>query len=217
MNESTIDTIKTNEIPDFRFEQYLDYKKTIEEYSRNDDACLFLNESCIHAAMVTKEMLDRATNKNIDIDMFCGSFSLFREGFKSSVEKIKMKMQGEIMKEQKRDFDRFDPYRDLIESLKNFFSKDLHLDVIIAKPLENIQNDYNCGFFKEKINQGLLSFRLLDIDLDIDHFMVSGDAFRKENSDKERTATCSFNMPEYADLFRRTFKNLKSYSSVFSF
>ena len=105
----------------------------------------------------------------------------------------------------------------MIDSLKSFFSKDLHLNVVLAKPLENIKNDDNYGFFKDKMGQGLLSFRLMDVDLGLDHFIVSGDAFRKENSDKERTATCSFNRPEYAAMFRQTFEGLKSFSSAYSF
>lgn len=201
----------------FTFEDFLDYKKKVDNYSDNDSDSLFLNESCVHAAMVTKKILDRAAKKNIDVDMFCGAFSLFREPFKKRIDVLKDKMKTEIKPEQSNDFNAFDPYGDLIDSLKSFFSKNLHLNVILARPLDTIKNDNNCGFFKENMNQGLLSFRLLDVDLDIDHFMVSGDAFRKENSDKEKTATCSFNIPEYADLFRRTFNNLKSFSSAYSF
>lgn len=215
MNE---DLVNMEESPlDFKFEDFLDYKRIIEEYSHNNSERLFLNESCIHAAMVTKEIFNRATNNCVDVDMFCGEFSLFRESFKTRINEIKKQMEPEIKVGLKVDFEAFDPYKDLIESLKKFFDKDLHLNVIIAKPIDNIKNDDNCGFFKEKMNQGLLSFRLLDIDLGLDHFIVSGDAFRKENSGKKRTATCSFNRHEYADMFRQTFENLKSFSSIYSF
>lgn len=201
----------------FSFEDFLSYSNKLDALSDENEGTLFLNESCVHAAIVTKKILDRAVVENIDVDMFCGSFFLFRESFKNIIDKLKEKMKDKISEDQADKFETFNPYEDLITSLKAFFGKDLHLNVILAKPLYDIKDDDNCGFFKTNMNHGLLNFRLLDDDLGIDHFMVSGNAFRKENSDRERTATCSFNEPKFADLFRLTFNNLKSYSSAYSF
>lgn len=207
------------DIKEFSFQDYLDYQDSVKKSLEDNDGTLFFNESFVHASIVTKAIIDKAVQEKTPINMFCGKFSLFRENFKSHLNDIKEKLRSDpvVIKEPEK-FRVFDPYNDLIESLKVFFSKGLKLDVIIANKIDGIKNDgLWSNLFESNINNGNLAFQKLNIPFEIDHFMVSGLAFRKETSGEAKTAICSFNRKEYADILQDSFNNLKNYSTKIAF
>ncbi|MBO7468755.1 MAG: hypothetical protein J6T81_01365 [Bacteroidales bacterium] len=200
----------------FSFQDYLDYQEILNNSLENNSDTLFFNESYVHAAMVTKTLIDNAIKRDWGINMFCGEFSLFRNKFKEHIINIKENLKGdETALAKSDDFDKFDPYGDLIESLRSFFDKDLKLNVIIAHSIDGIENDelWSTLFYKN-IKKRNLVFKKLNISIDFDHFIVSGNAFRLENSGNERTAICSINRPEYAKILQATFDKLNKLSSI---
>lgn len=193
----------------FSFQDYLDYQKKLRDSLDNNSETLFLNESYVHAAMVAKTIIDKAIRDNKGINMFCGGFSLFRNGFKQHINNIKDKLQkDDTSLINDREFLNFNPYAELIDSLKAFFEKNLKLVVIIANTLANIKEDETWPLFEDNINKGNLVFRKLNVDFGMDHFMVSDSAFRLESSGKDKTAVCSINRPEYASVLQTAFDNL---------
>jgi len=204
---------------DFSFQDYLEYQDSVRKSLEEDDETLFYNESYVHASIVTKAIIDKAIRANTPINMFCGEFSLFREGFKKHIAEIKGKLESDPCAQEKPDeFKKFDPYNDLIESLKTFFNQGLKLYVIIANTIDGIKTDgLWSSLFESNINSGNLVFTKLNVPFEIDHFMVSGHAFRKETSGEAKTAICSINRKEYADILQDTFNNLKKYSTEIVF
>lgn len=203
----------------FSFQDYLEYQDSVRKSLEEDDKTFFYNESYVHASIVTKAIIDKAIRANTPINMFCGEFSLFRNGFKNHIAEIKGKLESDPCAQGKTDeFEKFDPYNDLIESLKTFFNQGLKLYVIIANTIDGIKTDgLWSSLFESNINRGNLVFSKLNVPFEIDHFMVSGHAFRKETSGEAKTAICSINRKEYADILQDTFNNLKKYSTEIVF
>lgn len=197
----------------FSFQDYLDYQARLLASLNNNSETLFLNESYVHAAMVAKTIIDKAIRDNKNINMFCGEFSLFRNGFKQHIDAIKEELRrNDSSLDNCGSFQKFNPYDDLINSLKEFFVKNLKMVVIIANTLSNIKEDQSWPLFDKNIKNGNLHFRLLNVNLGIDHFMVSDSAFRIESSGTDKTAVCSINRPEYAKILQTTFANLQTHS-----
>lgn len=193
----------------FSFQDYLEYQKDLRNSLENNSETLFFNESYVHAAMVARTIIDKAVRDNKGINMFCGEFSLFRDGFKQHIDNIKTKLKNDDASlENDKSFQSFNPYEELINSLNTFFEKNLKLVVIIANALSNIKEDSVWPLLKENIDSKNLVFKKLEVDLGIDHFMVSDSAFRLESSGEDKTAICSLNRPEYANILQTTFENL---------
>lgn len=210
-SSSSIDTM-------FSFDDYVNYQNKLESYNKQDSNILFFNESGIHAAIVIRELIERAKLKKRDIDMFCGTFFLFREKFHEVINHTKDKLKETIGEDQREAFNDFDPYGKLMKSLQEFFAEELHMNVILQKEniFDEIKKEKNWdSIFKENMSKGFLCFYQLDSKLNIklDHFIVSGTSFRKENSDIKRTAMCSFNRPEYAKMYQKTFNLMKEVST----
>jgi hypothetical protein len=55
-----------------------------------------------------------------------------------------------------------------------------------------------------------------NFDIGLDHFVVTSDAYRVENSDTIKTATCCFNDKESANVLNDCFKELVKFSKPLS-
>jgi hypothetical protein len=197
----------------FSFQDYLEYQKDLRNSLENNSETLFFNESYVHAAMVAKTIIDKAVRDGQGINMFCGEFSLFRNGFKQHIDNIKANLKNnDASLENDKAFQSFNPYEELINSLKTFLDNNLKMVVIIANTLSNIKEDTVWPLLKKNIDSKNLIFKKLEVDLGIDHFMVSGSAFRLESSGEDKTAICSINRPEYASVLQTTFNNLNARS-----
>ena len=104
----------------FSFQDYLDYQAKLLVSLNNNSETLFLNESYVHAAMVAKTIIDKAIRDNKSINMFCGEFSLFRNGFKQHINAIKEELRrNNPTLDDMKSFQEFNPYDDLISSLNS--------------------------------------------------------------------------------------------------
>jgi len=202
---------------DFSFKDYIQYEKNVQRWNDTNSPTRFFNESDIHAAIVVNELIKRAIKYNQSIDMFCGSFYLFRDVFQERVKWEKNKLMKGVEEEDKKDFASFDPFGKLIESLKEFFKKNLEMNVVLEKEgaFEAVKKDSNWhNIFEIRRWEKSLRFYQLDSNLRNihDHFIVSGNSFRKEISESNRTALCSFNRPEYAIMYKNTFELMRNLS-----
>lgn len=201
----------------FSFEDYLDYQKKLREYNVQNRSILFFNESGIHAAIVINEIIKRAIEKKKNIEMFCGKFFLFRDDFKKVIEETRKELKSKIADGQQEEFNRFNPCMELKESLEAFFEAKLQMNVILEEEgsFEGIKKDSNWNdYYKNRMKEKLLHFYQIDpnLQVELDHFIVSGTSFRKENSKYYKTAMCSFNRPEYARMYHETFNLMKEVS-----
>ena len=134
-------------------------------------------------------------------------------GFKQHINAIKEELRrNNPTLDDMKSFQEFNPYDDLISSLKDFFVKNLKMVVIIANTLSNIKEDQSWPLFDANIKNGNLHFRQLNVNLGIDQFMVSDSAFRIESSGTDKTAVCSINRPGYAQILLTTFDNLQTHT-----
>lgn len=201
--------------PHFSFRDYQKYMSEVRLLSEEDASIRFFNESDIHAAIVVNELVKRATKKRLSIDMFCGSFYLFRDKFKREVDKEKSELAKNVEAKDEVSFDGFNPFDDLLASIKDFFAQKLEMNVVLENEdaFDGIKNDPNWRIvFKPNMEEKRLHFYQLDSDLKNihNHFMVSGNSFRREVSEKFRTAMCSFNRSDYASMYKSTFELLKN-------
>lgn len=189
----------------FSFQDYLKYQSDVRSYNKNDDDIVFFNESGVHAAIVIDELIKRAIKAKKHIEMFCGTFYLFRDEFCRKIEETKLKLGV-----PEEEWQEFDPAKRLSESLTDFFGSNLQMYVVLQKKdaFAQIKNDSKWNDYKKYVEQGLLHFYQLssDVKTGLTHFIVSGTSYRKENSDEEKTAMCSFNRPKYAKTCRKDFK-----------
>ncbi len=201
--------------PHFSFKDYQNYMSDVQSLSKDDAPTRFFNESDIHAAIVVNELVKRATQKRHPIDMFCGSFYLFRNEFKEEVDNEKSELAKNIEAEDAESFGEFKPFDDLLASIKAFFAQKLEMNVVLENEgaFDRIKSDPNWkDVFKPSMEEKRLRFFQLDSDLKNihNHFMVSGNSFRREVSEKFRTAMCSFNRSDYASMYKSTFELLKN-------
>lgn len=203
----------------FSFQDYLEYQDKVNKSLHNDESTLFFNESIVHASIVTRAIIEKSISAKTPINMFCGEFSLFRKGFKEHLSKIKVNLDSDPdTKKRQNEFEKFDPYNDLIKSLTTFFEQNQKLNVIIANTIDGIKKeDIWSNTLESNLNKGNLVFYKLNTQFEIDHFMVSGHAFRKEISGDAKTAICSINRKEYADILQESFNILKKYSTEIVF
>lgn len=201
----------------FTFRDFLNYKVRLDESIRKEENVFFYNESFIHAAMVMKTLIEKSKRENTPINMYCGKFSLFRDGAKRKIEKIKEDIKETVVEDERQEFDTFDPYGDLLKSFYEFMDDGGKLNLIVAKSLDGIQDELIWPKLKEYIDCNKCIVKKLNISIDLDHFVVSGNSFRKENSDEEKTAICSFYNQEVAVVLSNTFEILKNFSSKYQF
>ncbi len=189
----------------FSFDDYLKYQSDVRSYNENNDDIVFFNESGVHAAIVINELIKRAIKARKHIEMFCGTFYLFRDEFCKNIEETKVKLGVSEV-----EWEKFDPAKRLGESLTEFFASDLQMHVVLQKKdaFAQIKSDSKWTDYKQYMGNGLLHFYQLDSDVrtGLNHFIVSGTSYRKENSDEEKTAMCSFNRPKYAKACRKDFR-----------
>ena len=201
----------------YDLEDYLSYRKLLDESIGNSDQRkrLFFNDSVVHAAMVAESIIRIATQERTPIFMFCGEFSIFRDGFKNKIEKLKERIRpndgapDELMEKWKS----FDPYTDLIEAMKNYFAleeNDLKFELKVEKDISSIRNEDVWNVLIPYYDNKSLSIMLAERKSGLSHFLVSGKAYRKESSDLDKTAICCFDDDRTSQLLISNFKSIKA-------
>lgn len=202
---------------------FVEYRDMLENSRRNRSSEMFFNDSDIHELFVVKELFANAVESSPQIStiyMYCGSMSAFRDSMQMTSEEVKKELYpGEnALAEDMKEWNDFDPYAKLIARMKDFFNSGGRLEVIVDDDISSIVNeqiwrDSLSRYFNETKQ---LSIRLLVSDCGIEHFVVSGKAYRSEISHKEKTAFCCFNDPDYSSLLYSNFAFLQNSSRIVS-
>lgn len=205
---------------DYTIQDYLQYKKMLDDCLTRGEKVLFKNESLVHATMVMNAIIRsgmQEDGKPKELNMFCGELSLFREGVRKKLDDIRDNIVGDSHDEQLvHAWESINPYMTLRHTLDAFFEKGGQLNLIVTKSLEGITEEDVWASIKTPIDEGQMKVMQLR-QVPLDHFVVCGESLRKENSDREKTAYCSFYNYEMAESFRRIFVNIRKMATNYNF
>ena len=203
------------EIKDYTLQDYLEYRKMLEEYVSERSDIVFLNDSRVHAVMVLTAMLTqlKTAEKREDrlLKMFCGEFSLFRDTTKRHLSVLEKEYESEFKAENMSWAD-FDPYGKLQQALESFFKNQGRLELIVTSNPLPMKDEDSWEFFSNAIQTGRMQVWQYSNDFCLDHFSVAGSAYRIENSDEEKTAICCFNDAPTARKLAESFDSIKGNS-----
>jgi hypothetical protein len=172
---------------------------------------MFYNDSYVHAAMVAEAIIRLATKGHLPIKMYCGEFSIFRENFCKKICQLKVEIEPQNNTELHEKWVAFNPYMDLINSLKAYLNnKEAKFQLIVEKDISDIRNESIWDVVEKGISNQKVTIKRISNTTGLSHFIVSGNSYRKESSDKEKTAICCFDDAITAEILTANFDTLDS-------
>lgn len=206
---------KENE--EYSLDEYLDYEKTLSDYMNNGSDRIVFNDSFVHAVMVASSIIQHAHQiKNEQVLLYCGKFSLFRDSARDKIRMLKEKIKPDKTDTVRYGkWERFNPYKSLIDNLRLFLDNNGKLFVIIEDDISGIKDEDIWITLSKYVENNQLVFKILGIPLGLNHFMVSGKTYRRENSDIEKTALCCFNDENTSNVLKKNFQILSLLSVNF--
>lgn len=198
----------------YTLEDYLEYQRMLLSGVKDNSKDIFYNDSFVHAALVLKAIIDKSiAEKSLHIDMYCGKFSIFRDGARNKIDKIRENVRPNNTNSTLiNKWNNFNPYNNLISSLQSFFDVGGQLSLIVERSIDEISNENIWSIIQQPIANGQMSIFKLGTVLGLSHFVVSGSSYRKENSDENKTALCCFSDVETSKLLKDNFLILKGLS-----
>lgn len=202
-----------------KLKEFISYRKALENGRISKSPEMFFNDSAVHEEFVMKELFANATESSPKIDtiyMYCGSMSAFRDDMKEVVESVRWELSPgpDATEDDKQEWNDFNPYAKMIDRMTVFFEKGGRLEVIVDEDISAIRNEQiwrdTLSRYYNETKQ--LSISRLTSDCGIEHFIVSGKAYRSELSHVEKTALCCFNDPDYSSLLYSNFVFLQGSS-----
>lgn len=195
---------------DYSLEEYLDYEVKLEEYMNNDSEQIVFNDSFVHAVMIVTSILNYAKkNKHNQVCMYCGKFSLFRDAAKKKLECLRETLRpNDPEASTYSKWEQFDPYKKLMDSLRSYLNEGGLLNVIVENDISDIVGEDSWLTLHKYVDCKRLLFRKVGVPLGLNHFMVAGKCYRRENNDLEKTALCCFNDEETSITLKKNFQVL---------
>jgi hypothetical protein len=172
---------------------------------------MFYNDSYVHAAMVAEAIIRLATRGHLPIKMYCGEFSIFRDKFSERIDQLKNKIEPRNNAELHEKWMNLNPHKDLIESLKIYLNNEnADFQLIVEKDISVMKNERIWDVVGKGIDDKKVTISKISGTAGLSHFIVSGNSYRKESSDKEKTAICCFDDATTAGILSANFETLKS-------
>ena len=199
--------------------EFIEYREKLKKCRENRSSELLFNDSDIHEEFVLKEFFIHAvttTPKTSTIYMYCGSMSAFRDAMQGSVDRTKAMLRpiDNPTTEEMDEWNNFNPYSKMIEAMNDYFNAGGRLEVIVDDDISSLKNE---TIWRDTLSRYYhvtkqLSVNRLMVDCGIEHFVVSGNAYRSEISHADKTAICCFNNPDYAKMLYSNYLFLMNYS-----
>jgi hypothetical protein len=192
---------------DNKFKTYLEYSERLQKCIETDSKDIIFNDSIVHAVMVMTAMLMLANQKKTVVKMFCGKFSLFRD-------KTEEKLRGALSEAEPEDTELklqwMDYYQKLFgelhKALEVFLKNGGKLHLVVEKTISGLSNERIWNIIKGPLYSGQMTVAYYNNTIGIDHFAITGNAYRRENSDSEKTALCCFNSEKTSSVMNSTFE-----------
>lgn len=195
----------------------LNYKKELAQAIKDGDDTIFFNDSILHTMLIVKELLNKASKEDGRLlQMYCGNFSLFRDKTERKVLDEKYKWSTtDLSKEESENWASLDFYADLQQALTDFLSVEGKLKLILQYQTNTLPENRVWRVLENGIRQNNVSIYQLKINVGLDHFAVTREAYRVENSNEIKTATCCFKDSPNANILNENFNELIKFSEPF--
>lgn len=183
------------------------------EQANNGTLGVYYNDSILHATVITTGLIRKAIREKTPLNIFCGELSLFKKSAKPKIDAVKIECSTVGMTEnQKNEWDAFNPHQELITAFSDLANDDeVSLNIILEHGnVDCLKEESIWTNIQEHKNT--VHLYLLRESMGLDHFTVTKDAYRIENSDKQKSASGSFNDSVNASLLNETFSDLKTRS-----
>lgn len=201
-------------MPDAR--ELLQYDEDLNVAVEDGSSDVFYNDSILHAFIIMKHLLKKAQKEEQkQIRIFCGNFSLFRDETKRKIQKEKNGYSLDKLTDKEIEkWHGWDLFGELQNELRTFLNQEgAKLHLIMMRGISSLRDNEVWEILKTGIDNNKLFIYSLDAGLKIDHFAVTSDAYRVENSDLYKKATCCFGDRKGADILNSNFDILLRYSS----
>ena len=199
--------------------EILKYIESFENEAENGyESTIHLNDSILHACVILKELFRKALKEpERTVNMFCGSFSLFRDETSKIIEDEKRNCSTDGLDDAQKDaWAKLDLFKNLQDELREFISNNGKLNLIIQKAVDTLRNNTVWTSLDHAILDGRVKIYYLEDSIGLDHFAVTYEAYRIENSDKNKTAICCFSDRKTGLVLNNSFSFLRqSAVSVF--
>lgn len=215
-----MDSEKSAEINNkYHINDLIEYANHIETLAISSDDAegndeVVFNDSVIHASLIMSCILRNSK----DISMYCGKFSVFREGFNKKIKEMLDDSTNDPYRNTD-EYKNFDPYKKSLEELVNFLQRGGMMRVILVEnPLE-LKKEPIWGQIEQYVKSGNLVFYQQNKDSGkLAHFIIGGDRYyRIENNQTERTALCSFYDKNTVATLAKGFSIIKENSKLIDF
>lgn len=190
-------------------QDFINYRKQIEEKSESNSKEVFDNSDIVHALMVFTELFKKAKRDRIkEVNMFCGGLYILRDSAEQQVNKVLDGCEDRQNDEEKK---KFNPCADLREAIDDYLSNGGKLKVIMEK--QSYTGFRNESIMKELwhwLSEGAIKIMKSNFVTGLNHFTVTGDSIRLEYDEKGKKAVCCFNadgMKKYFDMFSDLWKD----------
>ena len=195
----------------------LEYKSDLEKAVDNRSTEIFFNDSILHAMLIMKALLQKAQNENSKLlNVYCGNFSLFRDKTKIKVDNEKTNCSIDNLDEgELAEWRGLNLYADLQKQLNDFLDNDGRLDLIVQYQADDLPDNEVWRILSNGIQKKKVRIFQLRINVGLDHFATTQEAYRLENSDETKTATCCFCDEKNAKILNENFKELIKLSEPF--
>lgn len=195
----------------------LTYKSDLERAVNERSSEIFFNDSILHAMLIMKALLQKAQNEDSKLlSVYCGNFSLFRDKTKIKVDNEKMNCSANNLEANElEEWQNWDLYTDLQNKLRDFLNNGGHLDLIVQYQADDLPDNKVWRILSDGIQKEKVRIFQLKINVGLDHFATTQEAYRLENSDETKTATCCFCDEKNARILNDNFKELIKLSEPF--
>ena len=203
----------------YSLEDFIAYCDLLDNSSSKESTEVIFNDSFIHAEMVLTYILDYAKRQHVkEVNMYCGSFSLFRDSASNTVAELREKIKPSDNEEDKmKKWQEFEPYNNLLAKFEEFMESEGQMNVIFEDDISGITSEQVWRRIGKYANSGKLRFNKLDMPLCLNHFVVAGKSYRQENDDVDKTAICCFNDDITCQSLKQKYKVLELMSEVYNF
>lgn len=208
---------KENE--EYSLDEYLEYEKLLGDLMEHDSSQMVFNDSFVHAVMIVSSIIENALKKkNSQVCMYCGKFSLFRDASRRKLDCLRETLKPDAAETLKfNKWKQFDPYEKLMSNLKAYLNGEGLLNVIVEKDISEIVEEDAWLRLEKFVEENKLVFKRIGVPLGLNHFVVAGNSYRRENNDKEKTALGCFNDEVTCKTLKKNFQVLSLLSDNCNF
>ena len=192
--------------------------KEILEYRRkaNDGTIgVYYNSDILHATIIMTALLNKAREKGEFIKIFCGKLSLFSRSAEGKVNQLKEEVEKNYEStEEKEQWEGFNPSKELRDAFIAYVEKFSDKIKIIV---ENWTDEITKLPIWDILKENKVELRVLTSNIGLDHFTVTKDAYRIENSDEIKSASGNFMDPANAIMLEGIFDQQVSRSVKYNY